>query len=111
MTLTHRQIRIPAKHPFPSLPGSSAIEQQSPSLPASSAIEQQFPSIPASSAVDQRVIPETAGAFSPKAVVVKGSGRSLLADSSASAGDRCVIYMTLLIVLKLLYLCIHTYLL
>ena len=76
MTLTHRQIRIPAKHPFPSLLGSSAIEQQ-------------FPSIPASSAVDQRVIPETAGAFSPEAVVMKGSSRSLLADSSASAGDRC----------------------
>ena len=110
MTLTHRQIRITAKHPIPSLPHSSAIEQQSPSLPASSAIE-QFPSIPASSAVDQRVIPETAGAFSPEAVVMKGSSRSLLADSSASAGDRCVIYMTLLIVLKLLYLCIHTYLL
>ena len=53
MILTHRQIRITAKHPFPSLPGSSAIEQQSPSLPASSAI-------------DQREIPETAGAFSPE---------------------------------------------
>jgi hypothetical protein len=98
MILTHRLIRIPAKHPFPFLPGSSAIEQQSPSLPASKAI-------------DQREIPETAGAFSPEAVVVKGSSRSLLADSSASAGDRCVIYMTLFIVLKLLYLCIHTYLL
>ena len=111
MTLTHRQIRIPAKHPFPSLLGSSAIEQQSPSLPGSSAIEQQSPTLPASSAIDQREIPETAGAFSPEAVVMKGSSRSLLADSSASAGDRCVIYMTLFIVLKLLYLCIHTYLL
>ena len=76
MILTHRQIRITAKHPFPSFPGSSAIEQHSPSLPASSAI-------------DQREIPETAGAFSPEAVVMKGSSRSLLADSSASAGDRC----------------------
>ena len=94
MTLTHRMIRKTVQHPFPFLRGSSTVEQPSPSLPASSAIEQPSPSLPASSAVDQRIIPETAGAFSPKAGVVKGSSRSLLADSSASSGDRCcVIYI------------------